>query len=228
MRTFGSFLAACLLSVSLLIATQNGYSQTSNSWSPTAQMTQARAGAAAVLLSNGRLLITGGVDSTGAPQTSTEIFDPATGQFTTAAPMNVARANHAAIALYTGDVLVTGGLSAGGGYSDTGEIFSAQTGTWTVLEASLGTGIAKHAMATLSDGNVVIVGGESTSGPVLNLLLFRLSDQTITPMGTLSTGRTNAAAATTPDGRVLIAGGSDINGAVLGSTEIFTYNPDTM
>ena len=222
------FAAFSLLLVSLLIAIPNGLAQSSNRWSAASQMAQSRTGAAAAVLSDGRLLITGGMDNNGVPQTSAEIFDPVTGQFTQAAAMHVAHANHAAIALTTGDVLVTGGLTNGGGYSDTAEIFSAETNSWTLLEASLGSGLAKHAMATLPDGNVLIAGGESSSGPVPTLLLFRLSDQSISPVGSLLTARTDAAAAATPDGRVLIAGGKDINGAVLNSTEIFIYNPDAL
>ena len=123
---------------------------------------------------------------------------------------------------------MTGGVTTGGGYSDTAEIFSAQAGVWTVLEASLGTGLAKHAMATLSDGNVLIAGGQSTAGPVGSLLLFNVSDRSFTSIGNLMVARTGAVAAATPDGRVLVAGGTDINGAVLSSTEVFTYAADTM
>jgi len=202
--------------------------QTSNVWSSAGQMVQPRTGAAAVVLSDGKILIAGGTDGNGIPLASTEVFDPATGQFSEGATMTVPRASHAAIVLASGDVLVTGGLTSGGGYSDTAEIFNAQTQSWTLLETSLGSGLAGHAMASLPDGNVVIVGGESTTGPVLTLVLFKTSDNSISPIGSLMTGRTNAVAAATPDGRVLIAGGTDINGAVLSSTEIFVYNADTM
>ena len=83
-------------------------------------------------------------------------------------------------------------------------------------------------MVLLPDGNVLIAGGASTTKVVSSIVLFNLTDQTFTPIGTLLTARTNAVAAATPDGRVLIAGGADINGAVLASTEIFTYSRDTM
>ena len=229
MRKLESLLTVCsLLFASILTSTQNSNAQSSNVWSASGQMVQARTGATAVPLPDGRILITGGADSNGVPQGSTEIFDPSTGQFSQAAPMNVPRASHAAIVLTTGDVLVTGGLTTGGGFSDTAEIMNSQTGSWTLLEVSLETGLAKHTMAALADGNVLIVGGESTSGPVLSLLLFKVSDQSINAAGLLLTARTDAAAAATPDGRVLIAGGTDINGAVLSSTEVFTYNPDTL
>src|SRR5208337_3042608 len=131
-----------------------GVSQTSasNSWSPAGQMTQARTGAAAVLLTDGRVLITGGTDSSGVPQATTEVYDPSTGAFTASPAMNVPRANHAAIVLKTGDVLVTGGLTTGGGYSDSAEIFSVSSKQWMLLPSSIGTGLAYQAMAQLADG----------------------------------------------------------------------------
>ena len=142
--------------------------------------------------------------------------------------MNVPRANQAAIELATGDVLVTGGLTTGGSYSDSAEIFSASSQQWTLLSSSIGTGRAGHAMAQLSDGNVLIAGGTGANQVVGSIVLYNLSDQTFTPVATLITPRTGAVAAATPDGRVLIAGGSDVNGAVLASTEIFTYSKGTM
>ena len=83
-------------------------------------------------------------------------------------------------------------------------------------------------MVLLSDGNVLIAGGASTTKVVGNIVLFNVTDQTFTPIGTLLTARTNAAAAATQDGRVLIVGGADINGAVLASTEVFIYSTSTM
>ena len=92
--------------------------------------------------------------------------------------MNVPRANHAAIVLITGDVLVTGGLTTGGGYSDSAEIYSVSSQQWTLLPASIGTGLAGQAMALLSDGNVLIAGGTSTTKVVGSIVLFNLTDKT--------------------------------------------------
>ena len=202
--------------------------QASNKWLSLGQMTQARSGAAAVLLTDGRVLITGGTDSSGVPQGTAEVYDPTNETFTAASPMNVPRANHAAIVLISGDVLVTGGLTTGGGYSDSAEIYSVSSQQWTLLPSSIGVGLADQAMALLSDGNILIAGGTSTTKVVGSIVLFNFADKTFTPIGTLLTPRTNAVAAATPDGRVLIAGGADINGAVLASTEIFTYSTSTL
>src|ERR1035438_2444066 len=200
----------------------------SNTWTVAGHLAQARSGAAAVLLADGRVLITGGTDSTGIPQATAEVYDPVAGTYTASMPMNVPRANHAAIVLKTGDVLVTGGLTTGGGYSDSAEIYSVSSKQWMLLQSTIGIGRAYQAMAQLSDGNVLIAGGTSTSKVVGSIVLFNLTDQTFMPIGMLQTPRPNAVAAATPDGRVLIAGGTDINGAVLASTEIFVYSKDTM
>ena len=202
--------------------------QVSNTWSSTGQMTQARSGAAAVLLDNGQILISGGTNGSGIPQATAEVYNPATGAFTALPAMNVPRANHAAIVLDTGDVLVTGGLTTGGGYSDSAEIFSVSSQQWILLASSIGTGRAGHTMAGLSDGNVLIAGGIGTTHVVGSIVLFNLADKTFMPIGTLLTPRTGAVAASAPDGRVLIAGGADMNGAVLASTEIVVYSKDTM
>ena len=219
---------ACLLSLIVVALANNCYGQVSNTWSSAGQMSQARTGAAAVLLRDGRVLITGGSDASGLPMASAEFFSPTAGAFSPAPAMNVARANHAAILLADGEVLVTGGATSGGAYSDTAEIYNPATQQWTLLDASLGTGRTGHAMALLTDGNVLIAGGESTSGPVATLQLFITADHSITSIGSLITARTDAAAAATPDGRVLIAGGTDSNNNILASTEIFVYVPSTL
>ncbi len=59
--------------------------QVSNTWTSAGQMAQARTGAAAVLLTNGQILITGGADSTGVPQNTAEVYTPATQAFTAVA-----------------------------------------------------------------------------------------------------------------------------------------------
>jgi hypothetical protein len=217
-----------LFVLGLILPRAESQSPLSFNWSSAGQMTQARSGAAAVLLSNGSVLITGGTDSSGIPLAATEIYNPATGAFTAAPAMNVPRANHAAIVLKTGDVLVTGGLTTGGGYSDSAETYSVSSQQWTVLQSSIGTGLAYHAMAQLADGNVLIAGGTSTTKVVGSIVLYNLTNKTFTPIATMLTPRTNAVAAATPDGRVLIAGGTDINGAVLASTEIVVYNTSTL
>ena len=217
-----------VLAFGLFVPQVESQTKLSNTWSSAGQLTQARSGAAAVQMIDGRILITGGTDANGVPQATAEVYSPATGVFSALPAMNVPRANHAAVLLETGDVLVTGGLTSGGGYSDSAEIYSSKKQVWTLVPNSMSTGVAGQAMVLLSDGNVLIAGGVSTAKVVSSVVLFNTASQTFTQISTLLTSRTNAVAAGTPDGRVLIAGGADINGVALASTEIFTYSKSTM
>src|SRR5438034_8799549 len=66
----------------------------SNTWAPTGDMSQARAGAAASLLRDGRVLVTGGLDENGVATASAERYGPASGSFVGTPSMQMARANH--------------------------------------------------------------------------------------------------------------------------------------
>lgn len=79
-------------------------------------------------------------------------------------------------------------------------------------------GRALHALVTLADGRVLVVGGSGEPGangfPTYHptALLYDPATETFTPTGDLAHPRDQAAAALLPDGRVLVAGGSRIEG----------------
>jgi len=62
------------------------------------------------LLTNGKILVTGGDQANDVILASAEIYDPATGQWTTAGAMHHARVDHSAVLLADGKVLVAGGF----------------------------------------------------------------------------------------------------------------------
>ena len=102
----------------------------SGTWSATASMASARSGASAVLLQDGRVLITGGTDESG-PLSSAELYS---GSFSPAGSMLLARSNHASVTLNDGRVLVLGGSTASGATNET-EIYVPATNTWMVGNA---------------------------------------------------------------------------------------------
>jgi N-acetylneuraminic acid mutarotase len=123
----------------------------------------ARYMAAAATMGDGRILITGGYDRPAgpgaAPQplSSAMIYDPASGQWTSAAPMGLPRARHAAVALSDGRVAVVGGISI----QPTGsvEIYDPRTNKWTAGGA-LAQPRYDHAAAA-SGQEIVVMGGSS-------------------------------------------------------------------
>ena len=77
-----------------------------------------------------RVLITGGVDSTGKALASAEVYDPVTGTFSPTGNMAEARAGHTDSRLSNGLVLVAGGFGVGGALASA-ELFNPATGTFS-------------------------------------------------------------------------------------------------
>lgn len=132
----------------------------------TGAMTVPRMMHQASALPDGRILLTGGVSTPGAPiYASTEIYDPAAGQFTPAAPMLTARREHAAIKLQDGRILVAGGMTPAGTYTNTAEIYDPATGQWTAT-GNMNSMRFRTIARLLPDGRVMVIGkdGYSTGG----------------------------------------------------------------
>jgi trimeric autotransporter adhesin len=173
-----------------------------------------------VLLSDGRILFTGGTGTNG-PLATTELFNT-DGSFAPAAPMQDARTNHIAVLLKDGRVLVSGGTSAGGSITNSAEIYDVAANSWTQLAGGMNIGRSGHTASLLSDGRVLIAGGQSTSGATDVLEMFSPGTGSFSAVssGTLSSPRQQHAAAVLQDGNVLIAGGSDGTNS-LNTSDIF-------
>src|SRR5690606_6203559 len=108
-------------------------------------------GHAALLLTNGKVLVTGG----GTSAQSCEIFDPSAGSWSVAANMNVERTDHTATLLKDGRVLVVGGNT-----NDTSsELYDPLTDTWTQTPSIEIPPRSQHTASLLPDGRVFIFGG---------------------------------------------------------------------
>src|SRR5215510_3844075 len=84
---------------------------TADSWSIKGPLNSPRHSHTATLLSNGQVLIAGGVSTQDGITKTAEIYDPSTGVTTSTDSMNTGRWEHAALLLQTGQVLVTGGFA---------------------------------------------------------------------------------------------------------------------
>src|SRR2546430_4330189 len=130
----------------------------------------------ATALSDGRILITGGHDSAGNLVAVSEIFDPETQTSTASAMLSTARVDHTATRLADGRVLVTGGTGDSGPLSSA-EIFdpaNADAG-FQVLPSTMTAARAGHTATLLSNGTVLIAGGEGTGTAEIDRKSTRLN-----------------------------------------------------
>ncbi|HEY0587010.1 MAG TPA: kelch repeat-containing protein [Pseudoduganella sp.] len=171
----------------------------------TGNMTVPRMFHQASTLPDGRILLTGGVAATPSATiyASTEIYDPATGQFTPASPMLMPRRSHAAVALLDGRILVAGGMSTNGNYTNTAEIFDPATGQWSMTGA-MNTTRADAAALLLNDGRVMLLDKRSNG---LEADVFNPSTGLFTRTGPMVERAYDSGLVVLPDGRVLKMGG---------------------
>ena len=98
------------------------YDPVARTWQPVAPMLEKRGAHALTVLSDGRVLATGGAQGYSSFSTaSAEIFDPSTGHWSRTASMEDSRRLHGAVLLPNGEVLVVGGYPGG---SFASEIFT--------------------------------------------------------------------------------------------------------
>jgi hypothetical protein len=186
-------------------------------WAPAASLSQARSAASAVVLSDGRVLITGGDGANGPLQTA-EFFGT-DGTVSPAAAMNAPRSGHFAVALSDGRVLVGGGTTSGGGNANSAEIYDPSADSWT-LTNPLTTARTGATAALLQDGRVIVAGGVGSGTPNDTIEIYDPATDNFSFAGTLSSPRSKQAMAVLSDGRVLIVGGFDGTNA-LSSSDIF-------
>ncbi|HPS41841.1 MAG TPA: kelch repeat-containing protein [Anaerolineaceae bacterium] len=194
-------------------------SASSGNWITINSMNYGRYYHTATSLSDGRVLITGGVLGLA----NSELFNPATGIWTSTGSMNIGRSSHVAILLSTGKVLVAGGFAANGDQLRSAELFDPSTGMWTITGA-MNNFRYFHTATLLQDGRVLVAGGQG-GGLLSSAELYDplLGIWTIT--GSLNFGRQEHTATLLNNGKVLVVGGNGSVSSVNSTAEL--YDPDT-
>ena len=196
-----------------------------DTWSPANPMGTARIWHTATLLSDGRVLVSGG--SSGTALISATIYDPASGTWSPSASMAGARLEHSSTRLLDGRVLVIGGHTGNQNNAlATAEIYSpaapGSLGTWSPA-ASMGTGRVGHTATLLADGRVLVSGGLGGGAYLASAQIYTPgapgAPGAWSPIANMGITRFFHIATLLSDNRVLVSGGH--NGVFLGSAEIY-------
>jgi hypothetical protein len=181
-------------------------------------MTTVRVGLAAAVLHDGRVLLAGGAEQSGAILASAEIYDPASESFAATGAMSVPRQLATATLLGDGRVLITGGTPDGNFDSAfaSAELYDPATGSFTALSSEMSDPRMLHTATPLDDGRVLIAGGANAPTddptnvrPLASLDLFDPATGRFSPStAPLTVGRYAHTATAVAGGLVLIAGGT--------------------
>jgi N-acetylneuraminic acid mutarotase len=198
-------------------------------WSAAGSPPAAVAGADAVLLKSGQVLVAGGADATGEAVATAAVFDPVAGIWAAqTASLATARRLHTTTRLGDGRVVAAGGLGTNDAPLATVEVFDPAVGTWSTPATGLATARSGHS-ATIAAKRLLVAGGTSARGAALaSAELLDAATMTWTPVGLMAEARTGHAAVVLGTGQVLVVGGAVPTGEgerAVASCEL--YDPET-
>lgn len=166
----------------------------------------ARSFATATLLHNGTVIVAGGLSGPYVVS-STELFSPATGTWTSLPSMSTPRHMHTATLLQDGRVLVVGGNATTTSTQASAEIYDPVRNTWRSV-GSLPKPRYGHSSLVLPNGKVLIVGGAYHSTWINSVEIFDPWTETFSTVGSLNVARAGALLSLLSNGKVLAVGGA--------------------
>jgi hypothetical protein len=201
----------------VIYATAELYDPANETYVATGSLGTARIDHTATLLANGKVLVTGGRNSSGR-LTSAELYDPASGTWTATGSLPVARDAPTATLLPDGKVLLVGGEINSNGAS--AELYDPASGTWTAT-GSLSTARTGSTATLLPNGKVLVTGGGDNGGLVSDAELYDPTSGTWSGSGSLVTTRQLHTATLLASGNMLVAGGINDTSGTLASAELY-------
>jgi N-acetylneuraminic acid mutarotase len=214
---------AALALISVLSASFAGSDVRAAGFDNGPSMANARQGHTATLLSNGKVLVAGGLGSSGI-LASAELYDPTTNSWSaTNNSLAAARIDHTATLLPDGKVLVAGGFGNGSPLASA-QLYDPATNTW-VMAGALGIARRFHTATLLPNGKVLVAGGQDNNfNGLASAELYDPAANAWVATGSLAAGRHSHTMTLLPNGKVLVAGGFGSTGNLAGAEQ---YNPAT-
>lgn len=203
-----------------------------DAWQAAASMPVGRAGHTATLLSDGEVLLAGGMGcvllyTPNSYCASADLYDPASGRWSATGSMTEPRTGHTATLLSSGKVLVAGGFGCSSTpYCASAELYDPASGRWAPT-GSLRTARYFHTATLLSDGDVLAAGGVFCSfRPCATAELYDPAAGQWEATGSMHQRRFFHTATLLSDGQVLVAGGEGcLPSHICASAEL--YNQET-
>jgi hypothetical protein len=198
-------------------------------FTPTGNMTIARAGHWATLLSDGRVLLVGGESCVGCSsdpaETSAEFYDPSVGKFSAANVTFTTRGSHKAIVLPDGRVLIVGGITLQDGRTlitddVKAEIYDPVTDSLAATGAYVDPIPVHWTTGTLLLDGRVLVTGCALQCTVGVTELFDPSADGFSSTGSMRGWQNQNTATLLVDGKVLFVGNAENDGSP-GEAEVY-------
>ncbi|MBI4470147.1 MAG: hypothetical protein HY650_12580 [Acidobacteria bacterium] len=192
-------------------------------WRITGLLGTARSSHTATLLTDGKVLVVGGVPCCRATG-SAEVYDPVTGQWNATSNPSTPRRSHVAVRLPDGKVLIAGGVNDSFTRLNTAEIYDPAPGAWSAT-GNLSAARQSPRATVLTDGRVLVTGGLGTSGTLNTAELYDPATGTWSLAGMMNVARISHAMTLLPNGQVIAAGGQVVGGPSSASRTAEIYDP---
>jgi hypothetical protein len=183
---------------------------------------------ATYLSSTGKVLVAGGMDTSGNVLSSAELFNPATGTWSATGSLTTARQNATLTALADQTAIAIGGVDGSSNVLASSEIYNPSAATWSV-GATLTTARHRHRTVRLTDNRVFVTGGFTNASATTATAAGDLYDSTLASFfiqPSIGSARADHAALAIPNNCVLVIGGST-GSSQLTDTQMYGVNNAT-